>query len=242
MTGRKIRKKLNSTNGTSIFFGILFFMIASILSIVMLNGAVTAVKSVQSDRQAEQNYLTCSSAAKLLRDEIEKTAITRKRTQTLDAYDGRPNGDTVEWVSDSPTFGGIYLKDWIQNMTEDTTAGNTMTQTLQVKDSAGQLQDVTADLKITKDKSLDNSGENKFVDSEDENRTYYSYDIDINLSVGEGIDSCKMNVKLKGTVQGSTKSNGSGTSLTATVTEVKYTWKAERIIFGTDPDIKGTIQ
>ena len=32
MAGRKIRKKLNSTHGTSIFFGILFFMMANILS------------------------------------------------------------------------------------------------------------------------------------------------------------------------------------------------------------------
>lgn len=31
------------------------------------------------------------------------------------------NGDTIEWNSDSQTFGGIYLKDWIQNMTEDVT-------------------------------------------------------------------------------------------------------------------------
>ena len=177
MAGRKIRKKLNSTHGTSIFFGILFFMIASILSIVMLNGAVTAVKRVQSDKQAEQNYLTCSSAAKLLRNEIEKTAIIRKRTQTWREYDQTPNGDTIEWNSDSQTFGGIYLKDWIQNMTEDVTAGDTMTQTLQVCDSDGQLQNVTADFKITKD----SSGENKFVDSEDRNRTYYSYDISINL-------------------------------------------------------------
>lgn len=238
MAGRKIRKKLNSTHGTSIFFGILFFMIASILSIVMLNGAVTAAKRVQSDKQAEQNYLTCSSAAKLLRNEIEKTAIIRKRTQTWREYDQTPNGDTIEWNSDSQTFGGIYLKDWIQNMTEDVTAGDTMTQTLQVCDSDGQLQNVTADLKITKD----SSGENKFVDSEDRNRTYYGYDISINLSAGEGVDSCKMNVKLNGTVEGNTKRNGSGTSLTAVVTEVKYTWKAERIIFGADPDIKGVVQ
>ena len=76
-------------------------MIASILSIVMLNGAVTAVKRVQSDKQAEQNYLTCSSAAKLLRNEIEKTAIIRKRTQTWREYDQTPNGDTIEWNSDS---------------------------------------------------------------------------------------------------------------------------------------------
>ena len=73
----KINKKLRSRQGTSIFFGILFFLIASILSIVMLNGAVTAVKSVQSDRQAEQNFLTCSSAAKTLRDAITDIKVTR---------------------------------------------------------------------------------------------------------------------------------------------------------------------
>ena len=76
MLREKIRKKLKSEQGTSIFFGLLLFLVASILSVVMLEGAVTTVKTVASDRESEQNQLSCTSAAQVLRD-----SITNKRVQ-----------------------------------------------------------------------------------------------------------------------------------------------------------------
>ena len=60
MLREKIRKKLKSEQGTSIFFGLLLFLVASILSVVMLEGAVTTVKTVASDRESEQNQLSCT--------------------------------------------------------------------------------------------------------------------------------------------------------------------------------------
>ena len=72
MLREKIRKKLKSEQGTSIFFGLLLFLVASILSVVMLEGAVTTVKTVASDRESEQNQLSCTSAAQVLRDSIIK--------------------------------------------------------------------------------------------------------------------------------------------------------------------------
>ena len=65
MLREKIRKKLKSEQGTSIFFGLLLFLVASILSVVMLEGAVTTVKTVASDRESEQNQLSCTSDAKV---------------------------------------------------------------------------------------------------------------------------------------------------------------------------------
>ena len=40
MLREKIRKKLKSEQGTSIFFGLLLFLVASILSVVMLEARV----------------------------------------------------------------------------------------------------------------------------------------------------------------------------------------------------------
>ena len=73
----KIKRKLRSNKGTSIFFGLLLFLVASILCTIMLNASVTTVKRVESDKKAEQNYLTCSSAAKLLRDAIANIEIKK---------------------------------------------------------------------------------------------------------------------------------------------------------------------
>ena len=82
MLKEKIIKKLNSRRGTSIFFGLLLFLAASILSVVIINGAVTTVKRVTSDKKAEQNYLTCSSAARILQDAIINSKVIRTVTET----------------------------------------------------------------------------------------------------------------------------------------------------------------
>ncbi|MFR5149965.1 MAG: hypothetical protein ACLTER_10850 [Ruminococcus sp.] len=76
MLREKIRKKLKSEQGTSIFFGLLLFLVASILSVVMLEGAVTTVKTVASDRESEQNQLSCTSAAQVLRDSITNIKLS----------------------------------------------------------------------------------------------------------------------------------------------------------------------
>ena len=69
MLKEKINQKLKSEKGTSIIlFGLLLFLVASVVSVAnSCRVLVTTVKRVESDRKAEQNYLTCSSAAKLLR-------------------------------------------------------------------------------------------------------------------------------------------------------------------------------
>ena len=76
MLKRRMKEKLQSEQGTSIFFGLLLFLTASILSVVILEGAVTAVKTVASDRTSEQNQLACTSAAQLLRDSIVNVKLS----------------------------------------------------------------------------------------------------------------------------------------------------------------------
>lgn len=102
MLREKIRKKLKSEQGTSIFFGLLLFLVASILSVVMLEGAVTTVKTVASDRESEQNQLSCTSAAQVLRDSI--TNIKLSATVTVKKDKTGANIETVKkmefiWIS-----------------------------------------------------------------------------------------------------------------------------------------------
>ena len=94
MLREKIRKKLKSEQGTSIFFGLLLFLVASILSVVMLEGAVTTVKTVASDRESEQNQLSCTSAAQVLRDSI--TNIKLSATVTVKKDKKGANTETVK--------------------------------------------------------------------------------------------------------------------------------------------------
>ena len=223
---KRISKKLTSTQGTSIFFGLVFFLIASILSIVMLNGAVTAVKSVASDRKAEQNFLTCSSAAKTLRDAITDTSVIQTRKVTT--YESGPS-EQVTWKAvssenesqgDTDTannFGINYLKKWISGMTENAAAGREYDLQIQGPDGISDPVNV----KVTISEEVNASGD-------------AAYDVVAVLSTGEKNDTCQMTLKVNGQVNRSSVSGSSGAYQTETTT-TKYTWDAPDIIYGTTP-------
>lgn len=240
--------KLVSEQGTSIFFGILFFMIAAILSIVMLSGAVTTVKAVHSDREAEQNYLTCSSAAKTVCDAITKTKVicTEKVvvTETKKGIGGGKLNTTTSTTTDWSTaktedqgseFGDTYLKDWIQNFAEkkQLIPGEKVTKTLTIQapesgsgsnsdsDSAtAAIKPVTVTLTISESKAdtQGNSG------SSDTGAAAAGYDILMIFETGEGLDSCRMNVTLSGTCRTET------TETTETKTTDKSSYGLSTII------------
>lgn len=235
----KINKKLGSTQGTSIFFGILFFMIASILSIVMLNGAVTAVKSVQSDRQAEQNFLTCSSAAKTLRDAITETKVTRVKTVITKMNNQEP--PTIDWSAakedgTASDVGSIYLLSWLKNLVDNQMSGGTMTQTLNIQGpEPDTIKPVTVKVTVTEDSEPANSY------PAPSGETYKGYDIMLEFTTGEGVDACEMNVKLSGGCGGSynkveDKYATGGIKQTTETTTTTYTWNAGRIIYGEDSE------
>lgn len=127
MLKEKIRKKLNSRRGTSIFFGLLLFLAASILSVVIINGAVTTVKRVTSDKKAEQNYLTCSSAARILQDAIINSKVIRTVTETrTTGTSGISTKTETTWkvaaATDTGTLSpfGDMLKGYVQEYVENT--------------------------------------------------------------------------------------------------------------------------
>ena len=82
MLKRRIKENCNLNRVPPIFFGLLLFLAASILSVVILEGAVTAVKTVASDRTSEQNQLACTSAAQLLRDSIVNVKLSADIVET----------------------------------------------------------------------------------------------------------------------------------------------------------------
>ena len=228
MLKERFRKKWKSTQGTSILFGLLLFLIASILSIVMLNGALTAVKSVASDRKAEQNFLTCSSAAKTLRDAITDTCVIQTRKIIFNENGSRQN-ETVAWntvpVSNSSAtdeteandFGNTYLKKWIQNLVENTAAGSAYNLQLQGPD--GINDPVSAEVTLSEEQNA--SGDT-------------AYDITAVFSTGEKSDTCQMTLKVNGQVN-TTNVNGTQGTYDTVTTTTRYTWDAPDIIYGTKP-------
>ncbi len=230
----KITKKIKSQRGTSIFFGLLLFLVASILSTVILNAAVTAVKTVEADRKTEQNYLTCSSAAKLLQDEIVDTEIVKTETKT--EQESQP---TIKWSGSRKSSSGMpetdsgfadFLLQYIQSYVKSNNSAaiyQPASLKISIPDNLNEeqtknMKEITATLSVSK----------AIANDEILNTSNTSYDIQILLSILDGSDSCQMVLSLNGKVKTSKTENDESGSGKKTVTTITYGWNPKDIFYG----------
>ena len=227
----KIRKKLNSSEGISVLMGLLLFLIASILSAVMLSAALTAVKSVTSDQKVEQNYLTCSSAATTLRDAISNTKVIKTEKVTTK---NKTSSSEITWSTESTGsetetteegFGEKYLKDWIKDLVDSSIDNKKETHTISIQGTK-DMDPVEATVTIQADKD-DSTAIG--------NNAYQSYNIEIVFATGKGADSCQMTLTLQG---GCKKDTTSSTNVETTT--LTYSWYGANIINGANSGEDGS--
>lgn len=246
-----IKGKLNSRKGTSIFFGLLLFLAASILSAVMISAATTTIKRVESDRKGEQNYLTCSSAAAMLRDGITGTEIKYVQKEIVEYTKYLPQLDYKQTSSRKDTSWSNAVKTdadhtktvtaiakmlqkYIEAFYKDAvvaTAPFTKTCTISVPYTDGEkkkMADVTA--VFTFSNRADTGAGAGVADN--------GCNIIIKLSAGEGTDICRMVVSLLGkasspNIETSEIYSNYGLKKTIiTTTTTTYTWSVKDIIYG----------
>ena len=75
-------KKLKNNSGATILMALLLILLAMAVGAAVLTAAVSAARHLRSDREAQQNYLTVSSAAELIRDSINGQTYERTLTVT----------------------------------------------------------------------------------------------------------------------------------------------------------------
>ena len=63
--------KLRDRRGASLLMALLLLLLATMVSVVILTAVSSAARHLSCDREAQQNYLTVSSAAELLRSGIK---------------------------------------------------------------------------------------------------------------------------------------------------------------------------
>ena len=104
-------KKLKNNSGATILMALLLILLAMAVGAAILTAAVSAAHHMKSDREAQQNYLTVSSAAELIRDSINgqtyERTLTVKREANRDK-DGNVTGytETRNLVKPDPAFTG----------------------------------------------------------------------------------------------------------------------------------------
>ena len=216
-----IKRKLNYNQGISIFFGLFLFLVASVLSAVMLEGALTAMKSVEAGRTAEQNYLTSASAAKTIGKAITETKIVREKREVYDENNQKIE-ERTQWMakpasdeSEVSQF-GEYLKQWMKQVTD--------TQMAQIRNLTVDVPELdTVNVTVTI-RSDEQSGEAS-------DKSDIAYDITAVFTCGEGGDASHMIMTSKGQVQSSDKkTENNGNTIMTTITE--YFWNAQSILHG----------
>lgn len=68
---KNIRLKLNNNDGKTILMALFLLLVAVVVSVVIITAAATAAHQLNDNKEAQQAYLTVSSAAELFRDETE---------------------------------------------------------------------------------------------------------------------------------------------------------------------------
>lgn len=91
-----LKNKLASERGVSMLVALLFFLVAFMVTVVILDASVTTVKRLSDERDQEQNYLTVTSAARLIRQCLEESTCTITETKVT-----KTNHDSGDEVSNT---------------------------------------------------------------------------------------------------------------------------------------------
>ena len=103
-------KRLKNNSGATILMALLLILLATAVGAAVLTAAVSAARHLRSDREAQQNYLTVSSAAELIRDSIAGDKYERTMTETHTALrdaDGTITGENVSYSTNVTNPTGI---------------------------------------------------------------------------------------------------------------------------------------
>ena len=104
MISKAAKKLHNNQRGVSILYSLLMLLVAALVVAVLLAAALTATKSIVNDKEVEQQYLTVSSAAQLVKDELDGCTYT---TGTVTTYTEK--GGEVKKVEElTPAASGSF--------------------------------------------------------------------------------------------------------------------------------------
>ena len=189
----------------------------------ILTAAVSAAHHMKSDREAQQNYLTVSSAAELIRDSIAGDKYERTMTETHTAVrdtDGNITGENVSYSTNVTNPTGI-MGQWLSACIED---GSENVQYASLKDFKDTIE---VDLKIDEDTSLRTVRADFFAQKDGQ------IQVQLSLKPEEGkTDDCRMTLTMQGTLtQADPEYRSDGDDYSNTYkTTVK--WEPQRITKG----------
>lgn len=106
---KQIKNKLKSESGVSILFALLLMLVVAMVSVVMVNASLTAVKRTSAKKDNQQISISLDSAALLLRDRISRNSeyqlIVDEKGNYTDVSNATTNTFEPEITEISVTYG-----------------------------------------------------------------------------------------------------------------------------------------
>ena len=216
-------KKLKNNSGATILMALLLILLAMAVGAAILTAAVSAAHHMKSDREAQQNYLTVSSAAELIRDSIAGDTYERIMTETHKAQKDA-EGNTTYTVSrkaevtDPPK--GI-MGQWLSACIENGSDNNEYASLTDFSDT------IEVDLKIDDHTSL------RTVKAVFSAQKDGKIQVQLYLKPEEGkTDDCRMTLTMQGTLKEETPESYSSEDVDSYIYKTTVKWEPQRITKG----------
>ena len=184
-------KKLKNNSGATILMALLLILLAMAVGAAILTAAVSAAHHMKSDREAQQNYLTVSSAAELIRDSIAGDTYERTMTETHTAHTDGEGNTTYTVLREAKVTGppeGI-MGQWLSACIEDGSDNNEYASLKDFRDT------IEVDLKIDDNTSL------RTVTAVFSAQKDGKIQVELSLKPEEGkTNDCRMTLTMQGTL------------------------------------------
>ena len=216
-------KKLKNNSGATILMALLLILLAMAVGAAILTAAVSAAHHMKSDREAQQNYLTVSSAAELIRYSIAGDKYERTMTETHTAVrdtDGNITGENVSYSTNVTNPTGI-MGAWLSACIED-----------------GEKKDKYASLKafrdtINVDLEVSNGTNLRTVTAAFSAQKDGQIQVQLSLKSEEGkTDDCRMTLTMQGTLKEETPESYSSEDVDSYIYKTTVKWEPQRITKG----------
>ena len=216
-------KKLKNNSGATILMALLLILLAMAVGAAILTAAVSAAHHMKSDREAQQNYLTVSSAAELIRDSIAGDKYERTMTEThktLRDEAGNITGENVSYSTNVTNPTGI-MGAWLSACIED-----------------GEKKDKYASLKafrdtINVDLEVSNGTNLRTVTAAFSAQKDGQIQVQLSLKSEEGkTDDCRMTLTMQGTLTKTDQEYRSDGNDYSHIYKTTVTWGSPKIAKG----------
>ena len=161
------KEKLNSKEGISILFALMFLLIASMVAVTILAASTTTAKRISDDKARTQDSLALRSAVEYFSKQLADTTVTLSYTGYEEAVSGSGivtnNGPDhfVEIARSEGPLSGDYFETIYANCRAHGEASGSYS--VELDDPSSRVPKTDVEFKMTKYPSGDPSGDKTYI-------------------------------------------------------------------------------